>query len=285
MPCAEAEISVVVPVHDESANVVALLDEIAAALGGHLRFEAVFVDDASRDDTRGVLLAYARSHPWLKVLAHRDNCGQSAAVLTGVRAARAPLVATLDGDGQNAPADIPALAARWHAMAREHPGRPVLVAGWRTRRHDTGLRRLSSRIANGVRAWLLGDATPDTGCGLKVFARDDFLALPWFDHLHRFLPALVQRAGGVVASVPVAHRPRRAGRSHYGVHNRLWVGLVDLAGVMWLQRRARVPVVLRFGEEGAAAGHGPQGSLGPATIPPAGMAAPTKPSRAAEDRA
>ncbi|MCB1983337.1 MAG: glycosyltransferase family 2 protein, partial [Rhodoferax sp.] len=113
MPCAEAEISVVVPVHDESANVVALLDEIAAALGGHLRFEAVFVDDASRDDTRGVLLAYARSHPWLKVLAHRDNCGQSAAVLTGVRAARAPLVATLDGDGQNAPGDIPALAARW----------------------------------------------------------------------------------------------------------------------------------------------------------------------------
>ena len=285
MPCAETEISVVVPVHDESANVVALLDEIGTALAGSLRFEAVFVDDASRDDTRGVLLAYARSHPWLKVLAHRDNCGQSAAVLTGVRAARAPLVATLDGDGQNAPGDIPALAARWLAMAREHPGRPVLVAGWRTRRHDTGLRRLSSRIANGVRAWLLGDATPDTGCGLKVFARDDFLALPWFDHLHRFLPALVQRAGGVVASVPVAHRPRRAGRSHYGVHNRLWVGLVDLAGVMWLQRRARVPVVLRFGEEGAAAGHGPQGSLGPATIPPAGMAAPTKPSRAAEDRA
>ncbi|MEZ5619759.1 MAG: glycosyltransferase family 2 protein [Burkholderiaceae bacterium] len=273
------------PVHDESANVVALLDEIGTALAGSLRFEAVFVDDASRDDTRGVLLAYARSHPWLTVLAHRDNCGQSAAVLTGVRAARAPLVATLDGDGQNAPADIPALAARWHAMAREHPGRPVLVAGWRTRRHDTGLRRLSSRIANGVRAWLLGDATPDTGCGLKVFARDDFLALPWFDHLHRFLPALVQRAGGVVASVPVAHRPRRAGRSHYGVHNRLWVGLVDLAGVMWLQRRARVPVVLRFGDEGASARCGPQGSLGPAAGTPAGMSAPTLAARASEDRA
>lgn len=253
LPDRAPEISVVVPVHDESGNVIALLDEIEAALAGRHRFEAVFVDDASGDDTRRVLLAYARRHPWLTVLAHRDNCGQSAALLTGVRGARAPLIATLDGDGQNAPSDIPALAARWQAMTREHPGRPALVAGWRTKRHDSGLRRLSSRIANGVRARLLGDATPDTGCGLKVFGREDFLALPWFDHLHRFLPALVQRAGGVVASVPVAHRPRGAGRSHYGIHNRLWVGLVDLLGVMWLQRRARVPSVLRFGDEGGAA--------------------------------
>ncbi|MBI3155634.1 MAG: glycosyltransferase [Burkholderiales bacterium] len=260
MPTPAVEISVVVPVHDESANVVALLDEIEAALAGRLRFEAVFVDDASGDDTRTVLQAYARSHPWLAVLAHRHNCGQSAAVLTGVRGARAALVATLDGDGQNAPADIPALVDRWRDLAREHPGRPLLVAGWRKRRHDTGLRRLSSRIANGVRARLLGDATPDTGCGLKVFAREDFLALPWFDHLHRFLPALVQRAGGVVTSVPVAHRPRQAGRSHYGVHNRLWVGLVDLLGVMWLQRRARVPVVERLTPAAAPAT--------PATPPP-----------------
>jgi dolichol-phosphate mannosyltransferase len=241
-----AEISVVVPVHDESANVVALLDEIEAALAGRHRFEAVFVDDASGDDTRDILVDYARRHPWLTVLAHRRNCGQSAAVRTGVRGARAPVVATLDGDGQNAPADIPALLARWHELARQQPGRPVLIAGWRTQRNDTGVRRLSSRIANRVRAGLLGDATPDTGCGLKVFGREDFLALPWFDHMHRFLPALVQRAGGVVASVPVSHRPRQGGRSHYGIHNRLWVGLVDLLGVMWLQRRARVPQVARL---------------------------------------
>jgi dolichol-phosphate mannosyltransferase len=189
------DIAVVVPVHDEAANVVALLDEIEAALAGQ-RFEAVFVDDASGDATRQVLLDHARGHPWLTVLAHRHNGGQSAAVLTGVRGARAALIATLDGDGQNDPADIPALLARWRDERTRHAGRPVLIAGWRTKRHDTGLRRLSSRVANRVRAALLGDATPDTGCGLKVFARDDFLALPWFDHMHRFLPALVQRAGG-----------------------------------------------------------------------------------------
>jgi dolichol-phosphate mannosyltransferase len=246
------DLSVVVPVHDEAANVVALLDEIAAALDGRISYEAVFVDDASADDTRTVLLAYARTHPWLTVLAHRHNCGQSAAMLTGVRGASAPVVATLDGDGQNAPADIPALFARWHDMSRQQPGRAVLIAGWRTQRNDTGIRRLSSRIANGVRSRLLGDATPDTGCGLKLFGRDDFLALPWFDHMHRFLPALVQRAGGVVASVPVSHRPRRAGRSHYGIHNRLWVGLVDLMGVMWLKRRARVPIVERPAGEAAS---------------------------------
>jgi dolichol-phosphate mannosyltransferase len=165
--------------------------------------------------------------------------------LSGVRAARGELIATLDGDGQNAPADIPALARRWRELQGiDHA--PVLIAGWRNKRRDTALRRLSSRIANAVRATLLGDATPDTGCGLKVFARSDFLALPWFDHVHRFLPALFRRAGGRTESVPVTHRPRTAGRSHYGVHNRLWVGLVDLCGVMWLQRRAKVPVAERI---------------------------------------
>ena len=163
-----------------------------------------------------------------------------------MRAAAGPLVATLDGDGQNDPADIPALAARWQQLHDAAPMAPVLIAGWRNKRQDTTLRRWSSRVANGVRASLLGDATPDTGCGLKVFARDDFLALPWFDHMHRFLPALMRRAGGRVESVPVAHRPRLKGQSHYGVHNRLWVGLVDLLGVMWLQRRARVPVADRL---------------------------------------
>jgi dolichol-phosphate mannosyltransferase len=237
--------SVVVPVHNESANVPPLLAEIEAALNG-TDFEAVFVDDRSSDDTLPVLRDLARSRPWLRVLSHRRNCGQSAALLSGVRAAAGPLVATLDGDGQNDPADIPALAARWQALHDAAPDRPVLIAGWRSKRQDTTLRRWSSRVANGVRARLLGDATPDTGCGLKVFARNDFLALPWFDHMHRFLPALVRRAGGQVESVPVAHRPRLKGQSHYGVHNRLWVGLVDLLGVMWLQRRARVPVADRL---------------------------------------
>ena len=238
-------ISVVVPVHNESANVPPLLAEIEAALSG-TDYEAVFVDDRSSDDTLAVLREQARTRPWLVVLSHRDNCGQSAALLTGVRAAAGPLVATLDGDGQNDPADIPALAARWQQLHDAAPMAPVLIAGWRNKRQDTTLRRWSSRVANGVRASLLGDATPDTGCGLKVFARDDFLALPWFDHMHRFLPALMRRAGGRVESVPVAHRHRTQGQSHYGVHNRLWVGLVDLLGVMWLQRRARVPVADRL---------------------------------------
>jgi dolichol-phosphate mannosyltransferase len=234
-------VSVVVPVHDESLNVLPLLGEVEAALAGRMPFEAVFVDDGSSDDTVGVLLEHASTHPWLTVVVHRNNCGQSTAVRTGVRAARAALVATLDGDGQNDPADIPALVERWQAVRAARPDAPVLIAGWRAKRQDTWLRRWSSRIANGVRARLLGDDTPDTGCGLKVFSREDFLALPYFDHMHRFLPALVRRAGGVVESVHVVHRPRERGRSHYGVHNRLWVGLVDLLGVMWLQRRARVP--------------------------------------------
>ncbi len=237
------EISVVVPVHNESGNVVALLDEIEAALTGVAAFEAVFVDDLSSDDTAGVLQAYAQAHDWLAVVQHGNNCGQSTAVRTGVRFARAPVVATLDGDGQNHPADIPALLARWRSLQQASGGGPVLIAGWRAKRLDTPLRRFSSRVANGVRSRLLGDATPDSGCGLKLFARDDFLDLPYFDHMHRFLPALFRRAGGTVESVPVRHRNRAHGQSHYGVGNRLWVGLVDILGVMWLQRRARIAQV------------------------------------------
>ncbi len=240
------EISVVVPVHNESGNVVALLDEIEAALTGVVAFEAVFVDDLSTDDTPKVLLEYARSHPWLVVLQHHNNCGQSTTVRSGVRAARGPVVATLDGDGQNDPADIPALLARWRSLQQDPtvPG-PVLIAGWRAKRLDTWLRRVSSRVANRVRSGLLGDATPDAGCGLKLFARDDFLDMPYFDHMHRFLPALFRRAGGTVESVRVAHRNRMHGQSHYGISNRLWVGLVDILGVMWLQRRAHVAQVQR----------------------------------------
>jgi dolichol-phosphate mannosyltransferase len=231
------EISVVVPVHDEADNVASLYGEIRDTLSGRARFEAVFVDDASRDDTLARLRAVARGDPRLRVIRHLDNCGQSTAIHTGVRHARAPVIATLDGDGQNDPADIPMLWDAWRRAPRE---RAVLVAGQRTKRRDTWVRRMSSRIANRVRSRMLGDATPDTGCGLKLFARSDFLALPFFDHMHRFLPALFRRAGGEVLLVPVRHRPRRAGRSHYGIHNRLWVGIVDLLGVHWLQRRARV---------------------------------------------
>jgi dolichol-phosphate mannosyltransferase len=155
-----------------------------------------------------------------------------------VRQARAPVVATLDGDGQNDPADLVPMWQRWQAEGGDAAG-PLLLAGWRARRHDTPLRRLSSRVANGVRSRWLGDATPDTGCGLKMFGRAAFLALPHFDHMHRFLPALVLRAGGRVVSVPVGHRPRTLGRSHYGIGNRLWVGIVDLLGVWWLQHRIR----------------------------------------------
>ena len=240
------ELSVVVPVHNESGNVGPLLSEIERALGNVLAYEAVFVNDGSADDTLATLQLLARKRPWLVVVSHRRNCGQSTALRTGIREARGSVVATLDGDLQNDPTDVPRLLSRWRELREAAPDGPVLVVGWRARRHDTWIRRLSSRIANGVRARVLGDATPDTGCALKVFARDDFLALPYFDHMHRFLPALVKRAGGTVESVVVSHRPRSAGRSHYGIHNRLWVGVVDLLGVMWLQRRARVPEVIRF---------------------------------------
>ena len=243
------EISVVVPVHNESANVLPLLREIESALSGVVPFEAVFVDDCSSDDTPRILREFAVSHPWLVVVLHRNNCGQSTAVRTGVREAGAAAIATLDGDGRNDPADIPALLQRWRALRLADPQRPVLIAGWRSKRQDTWVRRMSSRIANGVRSRLLGDSTPDTGCGLKVFGRADFLALPYFDHMHRFLPALVRRVGGQVESVHVAHRPREHGQSHYGIHNRLWVGLVDMLGVIWLQRRARVPLVERVGNK------------------------------------
>jgi dolichol-phosphate mannosyltransferase len=176
----------------------------------------------------------------LRLVRHARRRGQSAALLSGVRAARGPWIATLDGDGQNDPADIPALLAA-RDKAAESGQALQLIGGRRVNRRDRWLKRFSSKVANAVRRRLLGDATPDTGCGLKLFPRAAFLALPHFDHFHRFLPALIQRQGGAVISVDVSHRPRRAGRSHYGVFDRLWVGLFDLVGVMWLQRRAMGP--------------------------------------------
>jgi dolichol-phosphate mannosyltransferase len=179
----------------------------------------------------------------MRVLRHRRQSGQSTALWTGVRHARAPWIATLDGDGQNDPADIPKLLA----LALDPDRKLDLVAGHRVTRKDSATQRLASRIANGVRSRMLRDDTPDTGCGLKVFSRAVFLALPYFDHMHRFLPALVLRSGGRVRSVPVNHRPRQRGRSHYGINNRLWVGLVDIFGVMWLRRRTRLTEVDEVG--------------------------------------
>ncbi len=227
-------LSVVIPVHNEADNIGALLEETAGALRG-LHFEIVVVDDASADATPQLLALAQGSIAELRVVRHRRQAGQSAAVLTGALHARAPWIATMDGDGQNDPADIPRLLVVRDAAGGDVP---LLVAGRRHKRRDTAFKRLQSRIANGVRARLLGDDTPDTGCGLKLFPRDIFLTLPHFNHFHRFLPALFIRAGGRVVSQDVGHRPRQGGASHYGMWGRLAVGLVDMLGVMWLQRRS-----------------------------------------------
>ncbi|TAM63739.1 MAG: glycosyltransferase [Rhodanobacter sp.] len=234
------QLSVVVPVFNERDNIPPLLAEIAAALRGRLEFEIIYVDDESSDDSCAVLAAeQAARYPELRVLHHVTRSGQSTAVWNGVRAARSPWIATLDGDGQNDPADIPKLlAARAAAAANVR-----LFAGWRTTRRDSFNKRISSKIANAVRSRMLRDATPDTGCGLKLFEREVFLRLPYFDHMHRYLPALVKRAGFACQSVPVGHRPRTAGVSKYGMLDRLWVGLADLRGVAWLMRRGKVTEV------------------------------------------
>jgi len=225
------KISVVIPVCNEADNVGPLAREIQQALQGTAVFEIIFVDDGSTDGTADAVCAAREAGiPQIRLLQHSVRSGQSAAVWTGVQAAGAEWVATLDGDGQNDPADIPVLLA---ALARGEQSLR-LVMGNRTTRKDTWLRRFSSRIANGVRGRLLRDGTPDTGCGIKLMHRATFLSLPHFNHMHRFLPALFQRAGATVVSVPVRHRPRTQGISKYGLHNRLWVGLVDLFGVRWL---------------------------------------------------
>ena len=234
-------VSVVVPVKNEQDNVEPLVREIAAALSGNTTFEILYINDGSSDATLAHLLALKAEFPMLRVITHQTSCGQSRAVTTGVTAARYEWVATLDGEGQNDPADIPALLDKLSDASQ--PANLELLAGWRAKRIDSWIKRVSSRVANGVRSRLLKDKTPDTGCGLKVFARETFLLLPNFDHVHRFLPALVMRNGGAVVSVPVHHRARERGTSKYGLHNRLWVGIVDLFGVAWLQRRVRLPVI------------------------------------------
>ena len=229
------ELTVVVPVHNEQDNIAPLVRVVP--------FEIVFVDDGSRDGTADALCRAQEATPMLRVVRHDRSAGQSTAIRTGVMAAHGRWIATLDGDGQNDPADIPALLTQACSLAAQRGDDRVLIAGWRTNRRDTAYTRWQSRIANVVRARLLGDGTPDTGCGLKVYSRATFLVLPYFDHMHRFMPALVRRDGGQVQSVPVNHRARLRGQSHYGMMNRLWTGLVDMAGVFWLTRRVRVPRV------------------------------------------
>jgi len=228
-------LSVVVPVHNERDNIVPLLTEIAAALRGTSAFEIVYVDDASKDDSLAVLTAAKQPFPELRVLRHLAQSGQSTAVRTGVKAARGEWIATLDGDGQNDPADIPKLLA----MQKDSPASIKLFAGWRVNRQDSGSKRWASKWANAIRSRMLRDETPDTGCGIKLFERAAFLDLPYFDHMHRYLPALMQRAGWQVKSVPVNHRARSAGVSKYNNLNRALVGIADLRGVAWLIKRSK----------------------------------------------
>jgi glycosyltransferase involved in cell wall biosynthesis len=230
------DVSIVVPVFNETGNVGPLAREIAAAFGGQA-YEMIFVDDASTDSTRADLIALKAELPSLRVLSHQRNSGQSRSVRTGILAARAPIVVTMDGDGQNDPADAPRLAARLLAS----PDQVALIGGQRVKRQDSLAKKFASKVGNGVRKRLLKDGAEDTGCGLKAFRREAFLRLPYFDHIHRYLPALMIREGYQVAFEPVGHRARMAGASKYTNLGRLWASLSDLLGVMWLNSRSRLP--------------------------------------------
>ncbi len=232
----QVALSVVVPVKDEADNVAPLVHEIVAAIAGAGPSEIVFVDDGSTDTTVAALKDMKRTLPQLRVVQHGRNMGQSRAVRTGVRAARGDIVVVLDGDGQNDPADIPRLVA----PLREADAATIgLVQGQRARRQDSLQKKVASRLANAIRRRLLHDNATDVGCGLKAFRREAFLALPYFDHMHRYMVALMLREGFEVRFVEVNHRPRVHGRSKYGVLDRALAGIYDLFGVRWLQSRYR----------------------------------------------
>jgi len=234
-------ISIVIPAKDERENIQPLVEEIYAALGNQYGFEIIYIDDGSSDGTfEEIVRLKAAGRSKLRVLKHAQSVGQSTAVYSGVKTAKGELIVTLDADGQNDPADIPAMLVK---AQKFKPGEHFCIAGYRKNRKDTAWYRFQSRLANKVRARLLGDGTPDTGCGLKVFPKATFLSLPYFDHMHRFIPALVCRLQGEIVVSEVHHRNRLAGVSKYNVWNRLWVGIVDMFGVMWLQRRAKFPKV------------------------------------------
>ncbi|WP_112873151.1 glycosyltransferase family 2 protein [Paracoccus endophyticus] len=231
--------SIVIPCRNEAGAIAPLLEGVAAAMAPLAPFEVIVVDDGSEDDTARIVLDMAAARPWLRLLCHPRTGGQSAAIHNGVLAARAPLIATMDGDGQNPPEELPRLLA---PLLDPGPGGPPdlgLVAGQRVGRKDPASRRVASVLANRLRAAVLGDTTRDTGCGLKAFRRDAYLALPFFNHQHRYLPALFARDGWGVALIDVSHRARRAGRSNYSNWQRGLVGVADLAGVAWLIRRRK----------------------------------------------
>jgi len=240
MNSVDPTVSIVVPVRNEAGNIAPLVAEITKALEGQWRFEIIYVNDGSNDETDTELERLKAQYPWLRHIRHRESCGQSAAVRTGVTAARASIVVTLDGDGQNDPAFVPALIRALEAGAPD----VALIAGQRIGRKASGFKKFQSRIANTVRGAVLRDGTRDTGCGLKAFRRDVFLRLPYFDGLHRFLPALVRREGYAIGYVDVVDRPRAHGVSNYGMWDRLWIGILDLAGVWWLiRRKKRIPEI------------------------------------------
>ena len=234
------DLSVVIPVQNEQENIQILIDEVRAALDDVIDYELIYVNDGSSDSTLDILHRNQDGFPRLRVFSHAKGVGQSTAVRTGIQHATSGIIATLDGDGQNDPADIPSL---YQALQDSADSGIVLVNGYRKKRRDNTIKRISSRLANAIRSWLLDDATPDTGCGLKVFSREAYLAIPFFDHLHRFLPAMMINGGGKVMSVEVNHRERERGKSHYGFFDRLWVGIFDLMGVIWLKSRTTHPVV------------------------------------------
>ena len=236
------DLSVVIPVQNEEDNIRMLIDEVRQSLDGVLDYELIYVNDGSTDSTLEILQEYRSGFPLLRIYSHQTGVGQSTAVRTGIIHAQSPVIATLDGDGQNDPADIPAL---YQALIANADAGVVLVNGYRKERKDTFIKRMSSRLANGIRGWLLDDDTPDTGCGLKVFSREAYMEIPFFDHLHRFLPAMMINGGGKVMSLEVNHRERQLGSSHYGFFDRLWVGIFDLMGVIWLKSRTTHPVVTK----------------------------------------
>jgi dolichol-phosphate mannosyltransferase len=229
--------SIIIPMKNEAGNAASLIAEIEASCAAIGPFELIVVDDGSTDATRATLTGLAATRPWMRVLAHDRSAGQSAAVHSGVRAATAPVVCTLDGDGQNPPDQLPLILAP--LLARDGATGPALVAGQRKGRKDTWSKKLASLAANRIRSFILKDGTRDTGCGLKAFRRDAFLALPYFNHMHRYLPALFARDGGSIALVDVTHRARGEGRSNYSNFGRAVVGLYDLVGVAWLLRRRK----------------------------------------------
>ena len=230
------EISIIVPVRDEAGNIAPLIAELAAAFQGRA-IELIYVNDASTDATDAELRGAQANHPFLRIITHRHHAGQSAALRSGILGARSALIATLDGDGQNLPADLRLLEEAWH-QEKKRGSTLVMVAGMREKRYDTWSKRLASKCAKHLRLWLLGDQHPDSGCGIKIFDRALFLRLPYFDHIHRFMPILARREGAAVLAVPVRHRPRGMGKSKYRIVDRAWVGVLDIMGVWWLMRRA-----------------------------------------------